>query len=147
MLEMIIVIYRFNEVRASIPGQPKQSEIFSAIASRWSKMSPEEKKPYIDEAAEDKRRRKVEEQRYNHLRREIEKNYEVGSGSILRLIGTQNCHNAMRNIFKEKDASHLACLLLSMNKFDLKSTIEILKDSYRLISTESAVGDGLICDI
>lgn len=97
------VIFRFNEVRASIPGQPKQSEIFSAIASRWAKMSAEEKKPYVDEAAEDKRRRKVEEQRYNHLRREIEKNYEVGNGSILRLIGTQNCHNAMRNIFKEKD--------------------------------------------
>ena len=62
------VIFRFNEVRASIPGQPKQSEIFSAIASRWAKMSAEEKKPYVDEAAEDKRRRKVEEQRYNHLR-------------------------------------------------------------------------------
>jgi len=133
------VIFRFNEVRASIPGQPKQSEIFSAIASRWAKMSAEEKKPYVDEAAEDKRRRKVEEQRYNHLRREIEKNYEVGNGSILRLIGTQNCHNAMRNIFKEKDASHLACLLLSLNKFDLKSTIATLQDAYRVISTEITV--------
>lgn len=132
---------RFNEVRASMPGQPKQSEIFSAIASRWSKMTAEEKKPYVDEAAEDKRRRKLEEQRYNHLRREIEKNYEVGNGSILRMIGTQNCHSAMRNIFKEKDASHLACLLLSMNKFDLKGTIDILQDACRLISTESAVRD------
>ena len=45
----------------------------------------------------------------------------------------------MRNIFKEKDASHLACLLLSLNKFDLKSTIATLQDAYRVISTEVTV--------
>lgn len=129
----------FNEVRASMPGQPKQSEIFSTIASHWAKMTDEEKKPYIDEANEDKKRRKMEEQKYNHLRREIEKNYEVGNGSIVRMAGTQNCTFVLRNIFKEKNAKHLASILLSMNKLDLKSTIEIVEAAIQHINTESDV--------
>ena len=130
---------RFNEVRASMPGQPKQSEIFSTIASHWAKMSDEEKKPYIDEANEDKKRRKVEEQRYNHLRREIEKNYEVGNGSIVRMTGTQNCTFVLRNIFKDKNAKSLASLLLIMNKLDLKNTIEIVEAAIQHINDDSAV--------
>lgn len=136
---------RFNEVRASMPGQPKQSEIFSTIASHWAKMSDEEKKPYIDEANEDKKRRKMEEQRYNHLRREIEKNYEVGNGSIVRMAGTQNCTFVLRNIFKDKNAKSLASLLLIMNKLDLKNTIEIVEAAIRHINEDSAVNRPIFC--
>jgi singapore isolate B (sub-type 7) whole genome shotgun sequence assembly, scaffold_1 len=128
-----------------MPGQPKQSEIFSTIASHWAKMSDEEKKPYIDEANEDKKRRKMEEQRYNHLRREIEKNYEVGNGSIVRMAGTQNCTFVLRNIFKDKNAKSLASLLLIMNKLDLKNTIEIVEAAIRHINEDSAVNRPIFC--
>ena len=132
-------------MRASMPGQPKQSEIFSTIASHWAKMSDEEKKPYIDEANEDKKRRKMEEQRYNHLRREIEKNYEVGNGSIVRMAGTQNCTFVLRNIFKDKNAKSLASLLLIMYKLDLKNTIEIVEAAIRHINEDSAVNRPIFC--
>ena len=128
-----------------MPGQPKQSEIFSTIASHGAKMSDEEKKPYIDEANEDKKRRKMEEQRYNHLRREIEKNYEVGNGSIVRMAGTQNCTFVLRNIFKDKNAKSLASLLLIMNKLDLKNTIEIVEAAIRHINEDSAVNRPIFC--
>ena len=130
---------RFNETRAMMPGQPKQSDIFRVIASRWAKMTPEEKQPFVEEADEDKKRHRDEEIHYNSLRKSIEKSFEVGSNSILRIIPSQNCSQTLRKLFKDRDSVQMVLMLLSLNRYDLKSTIEIVQDCIRLISEQYSV--------
>ena len=127
-----------------MPGQPKQSDVFRVIASRWAKMTPEEKQPYIEEANEDKKRHRDEELQYNTLRRNIEKSFEVGNNSVLRMVNSQNCSQTLHKLFKDRDGVQMVMMLLALNQYDLKSTIEIVQDCIRLISEQYPVCEGEI---
>ncbi|KAK8832468.1 hypothetical protein WA577_002942 [Blastocystis sp. JDR] len=125
----------FNDVKATMPPQSKQSDIFREIAKKWKGMSPEEKQPYVNEANEDKKRKKDEEQQYNRFRRDIEKGYEIGGNSLLRLTGSQGGNHTLQTLFAEHDAKQMALFFLNLNECDLKGTIDVVRETINLIST------------
>ena len=122
-----------------MPGQPKQSDIFRVIASRWAKMTPEEKQPYIEESNEDKKRHREEEVQYNQIRRSVEKSFEVGNNSVLRMIPSQNCSQTLHKLLKDRNSVQLVSMFLALNRYDLKSTIEIVQECIRLVSDQYSV--------
>ena len=87
------------------------------------------------QANEDKKRKKDEEQQYNRFRRDIEKGYEIGGNSLLRLTGSQGGNHTLQTLFAEHDAKQMALFFLNLNECDLKGTIDVVRETINLIST------------
>ena len=93
----------------------------------------------ITQAKKDKERKKNEEQRYIKLRKGIEKSIEMSSGSMYNLSMIQDNGKGVQTLMAEHNYKQLALLFLSMNDSDIKSTVQVLQEVSRLISTNQLV--------
>ena len=93
----------------------------------------------IIQAKKDKQRKKNEEQHYIKLRKGIEKTIEMGAGSIHNLSMIQDNGKGVQTLMAEHNYKQLALMFLSMNDSDIKSTVQILQEVSRLISSNQLV--------
>ena len=123
----------FKKVREQMGEQSKQSDIFRVIANQWKQMTPEQKKPFVDEAARDHGRYKKELQDYNKFRREVEKSFNQ-TGSF---TGNVNYRNSLllRKAFQERNTVQIAQLLLEANNRNVKETLDLVNQTIKVLST------------
>lgn len=84
------------------------------------------------QASKDKQRKKEDEQRYNSLRKRVERSLEMTPSSLMK-TALLNSNRELQTIIAEHDIRHMATVLLSMNDMDLKSTVEILQAVVNII--------------
>ena len=84
---------RFNDVKATMPPQSKQSDIFREIAKKWKGMSPEEKQPYVNEVrlAPSCERRRTRTSSERRTRSSSTTGFGATSRRATRLAGTRCC--------------------------------------------------------
>lgn len=93
----------------------------------------------INQAKKDKERKKEDEQRYNKLRKGIEKSFEAGSGNFIKLNMLHDQPRGLQSLMSEHDIKQLALLFLSLNDNELQSTIQTLQDVYHAITNDQVV--------
>ena len=87
------------------------------------------------QANEDKKRKKDEDQQYNRVRRDIEKGYDLGGNSLLRLTGSHGSNRTLQMLFSEHNVKQLCLFFLNLNDCDLKTTIDVLRSAVTDMTT------------
>lgn len=87
------------------------------------------------QAKKDKDRKKEDEQRYNSLRKRVERSLEMGSATLVKMNMIQDNNRGLNTLMAEHDIHQLASVFLSLNDLDVKSTIDILQDALNILTT------------
>lgn len=88
----------------------------------------------IFQANEDKKRKKLDEQNYNRVRRDVEKS--LISGGTLSFATSHGPTRYLSSVCAEKDPTQLACYLLELTNNNLKTTTELLQECSRVLTNE-----------
>ena len=86
------------------------------------------------QANEDKKRKKLDEQNYNRVRRDVEKS--LISGGTLSFATSHGPTRYLSSVCAEKDPTQLACYLLELTNNNLKMTTELLQECSRVLTNE-----------
>lgn len=123
----------YKSVRDEMGDQPRQSDVFREIANRWKTLSPEEKRPFEEEAKQDRHRYKQEMQQYHKLRRDVER-------SISRYGGYTDPHQYRNSKFLQKalqnrNSFRVAQILLDGGDQRQQETLELLQETLKVMMT------------
>ena len=127
-------IFSYKSVRDEMGDQPRQSDVFREIASRWKVLPPEEKIPFEEEAKRDRIRYKTEMQQYHKLRRDLER-------SISRYGNFTDPHQFRNSKYLQRalqnhDSFRSAQILLEAGDHNQKEVLEVLQECIRIMITE-----------